>query len=178
MQFPTACHACGKGGLAKMCVSTIPFFKEIIIMAFSCDFCGYKNTEIKQGGGISDKAKKITFLFQKPSDLNRDVFKSETCVLSVPEIDLVLTNYTLGSKFTTIEGLLADVYEQLDKNCPFNKGDSAGDDNKFADFLIKVKELGTGEKQFTLVLDDPLDNCFIYNPFAPEKDPQIVRSVS
>ena len=27
--------------------------------------------------------------------------------------------------------------------------------------------------KFTFVLDDPLSNCFIYNPNAPEDDPQI-----
>jgi len=44
-----------------MCCATIPFFKEIIIMAYSCEVCGHKSTEIKQGGGISEKATKITF---------------------------------------------------------------------------------------------------------------------
>ena len=29
-------------------------------MAFVCDFCGYRNSEIKEGGGISEKGKKIT----------------------------------------------------------------------------------------------------------------------
>jgi len=61
-----------------MCFSSIPYFKQIIIMAFSCDYCGYRNSEIKEGGGISDKAKKITFKVTEESDLNRDVFKSAT----------------------------------------------------------------------------------------------------
>lgn len=30
-----------------------------------------------------------------------------------------------------------------------------------------------GDKKFTFVMDDPLSNCFIYNPKAPEDDPQI-----
>lgn len=30
-----------------------------------------------------------------------------------------------------------------------------------------------GERPFTFILDDPLSNCFIYNPRAPEDDPQI-----
>lgn len=61
MQFPQQCYACTAPGVCKMCIATIPFFKEIIIMAFSCDTCGHKSTEIKQGGGISEKATKITF---------------------------------------------------------------------------------------------------------------------
>lgn len=59
MKFPTPCYACSAEGVANMCIATIPFFKEIIIMAFACENCGYHSTEIKQGGGISDKATKI-----------------------------------------------------------------------------------------------------------------------
>ena len=54
LKFPTNCYACTAEGEVRMCVATIPYFKEIIIMAFSCDQCGHKSTEIKQGGGISD----------------------------------------------------------------------------------------------------------------------------
>ena len=63
MVFPSPCYACYAPGECKMCIATIPYFKEIIIMAFICELCGYKSTEIKQGGGISEKATKITFEF-------------------------------------------------------------------------------------------------------------------
>ena len=53
MKFPAPCPQCFHDGFVKMCCATIPFFKEIIIMAYSCDDCGHKSTEIKQGGGIS-----------------------------------------------------------------------------------------------------------------------------
>lgn len=60
MQFPTTCHGCYKDGVLKMCTCTIPYFKEIIIMSFLCDYCGFKSSEVKTGGPISDKGKKIT----------------------------------------------------------------------------------------------------------------------
>ena len=153
-----------------MCVATIPFFKEIIIMAFSCDQCGHKNTEIKQGGGLSDKGTKITFDVKSAKDLNRDVFKSDTTLLEIPELDLELQPGTLGSMYTTIEGLLDKIITHLEDVNPFGKGDS--DTNvKFIDFIEKLKEIMAGGKPFTIVLDDPLSNCFIYNPNAPEDDP-------
>jgi C4-type Zn-finger protein len=37
ISFPTDCYACTAPGECKMCVVTIPYFKEIIIMAYSCD---------------------------------------------------------------------------------------------------------------------------------------------
>ena len=42
MKFPTQCHACAAEGECKMCVATIPYFKEIIIMAFACEYCGQR----------------------------------------------------------------------------------------------------------------------------------------
>ena len=37
--------------------------------------------------------------------------------------------------------------------------------------MQEIKELAKGDTPFTFVLDDPLSNCFIYNPNAPQDDP-------
>jgi zinc finger protein len=172
MMFPTDCYSCGKTGFANMCIASIPFFKEIIIMAYNCEYCGYRNTEIKSGGGISEKATRIVYRVEKPEDLNRDVFKSETCVLAIPELDFAMAPGTLGSHYTTVEGLLDKIGTSLKENNPFGMGDSSNND-KFLKFLDKMNALRTMEngEKFTLVLDDAASNCFIYNPFAPENDP-------
>lgn len=172
MKFPTNCYACTKEGEVKMCIATIPYFKEIIIMAFSCEYCGHKSTEIKQGGGVSEKATKITFDVIGDRDLCRDVFKSDTTFFSIPELGLELQPGTLGSMYTTVEGLLDKIYEHLDSSNPFGAGDSAANE-KFMSFLGQLKQMKDGTKNFTFVLDDPLSNCFIYNPNAPQDDPQI-----
>lgn len=88
MTFESHCYACSALGEVRMCQATIPFFKEIIIMAFSCEVCGHRSAEIKQGGGISERATKITFNVIKPEDINRDIFKSDTCYVEIPEVDL------------------------------------------------------------------------------------------
>jgi zinc finger protein len=44
--------------------------------------------------------------------------------------------------------------------------------------MVKMKKMQAGEMfPFTIELDDPLSNCFIYNPLAPEDDPQIIITV-
>ena len=64
--------------------------------------------------------------------------KSETCGLRIPDIDLVLQPGTLGGRFTTIEGLLDQVYEELSDK--LFAGDSAAGENKnFETFLSKLK---------------------------------------
>ena len=41
-----------------------------------------------------------------PEDLRRDVLKSETASVEVPELELEVTTGTLGGLITTVEGLL------------------------------------------------------------------------
>jgi len=43
-----------------MCIIDIPYFKEVTIMSFNCDYCGARNSEVKCGGGISEKGVRIT----------------------------------------------------------------------------------------------------------------------
>mmetsp|Transcript_76034 Transcript_76034/g.88412 ORF Transcript_76034/g.88412 Transcript_76034/m.88412 type:complete len:264 (-) Transcript_76034:184-975(-) len=176
LRFPTLCSSCGEMGENAMCTITVPYFKELIVMAFSCDNCGGKSREVKVGGEISEKAKKITFRIEKPDDLQRDVFKSESSVLIIPELDLELMSGTLGGVFTTVEGLINQISEHLKDNNPFF-GDSA--DPQFKNAMQSTIQKLEGYSQFkdnekfTIILDDPLANCFILNPFYPNDDPQI-----
>jgi len=67
------------------------------------------------------------------------LLQSETCGLSIPEIDLVLQAGTLGGRFTTLEGILDQVYEELSEKV--FAGDSAdeGDRSNFEKFLSNLK---------------------------------------
>jgi zinc finger protein len=50
MSFPTMCHSCGLEGENKMCTIAVPYFKELIIMSFNCEYCGVNSREVKVGG--------------------------------------------------------------------------------------------------------------------------------
>lgn len=108
--------------------------------------------------------------------MNRDVFKSDTCVMAIPEVDFAMAPGTLGGVYTTVEGLLDKAITNLEDNNPFGVGDSKTN-TQYLEFLDKLRELKEFKKPFTLILDDALSNCFIYNPFAPEADPQIEVTV-
>ena len=101
------------------------------------------------------------------------MFKSDSCTVRIPEIDMQLEPGTLGAVYTTVEGFLTKIIDQMEEVNPFNKGDSSQDRGKFLSFISRLKKMANGEEPFTFVLDDPLANCFIYNPNAPEDDPQI-----
>ena len=62
-------------GIALTTLSDIPFFKEVVIMATTCDVCGFRENEVKGGSGIEERGTKITLKLTDPTDLTRDVLK-------------------------------------------------------------------------------------------------------
>lgn len=59
------------------------------------------------------------------ADLSRDVIKSDSAAVAVPEAELELAPGTLGGKVTTVEGLLDAISEKLASLHGFSLGDSA-----------------------------------------------------
>lgn len=176
MSFPANCPSCNSPCSTNMHVMEIPHFKEVVIMATNCEHCGYKSNEVKAGGPISDKGKRITLKITDPEDLSRDILKSETCGLSIPEINLELTQGTLGGRFTTVEGLLRQVHTELRDRAPFIEGDSGTDSGKdrWARFLNNLTLVADGKMMpVTLIIDDPLSNSYLQNLYAPDPDPEM-----
>ncbi|KAJ3296656.1 hypothetical protein HDU79_006067 [Rhizoclosmatium sp. JEL0117] len=174
--FHGNCSRCNAPSDTRMHIMEIPHFKEVVIMATDCEQCGYKSNEVKAGGAISQFGKKITLKIRDLEDLNRDILKSETCGLEIPEIELDLTTGTLGGRFTTVEGLLTQVYEEIEKTAaPFSSGDSGSTERRaaFDRFLAKLKKALKVEMPYTLILDDPLGNSYLQNIYAPDPDPDM-----
>ncbi len=107
------CIVCNKESEMRTCKCEIPFFKEIVIMCLFCEHCHYKTVDVKTSGKVSEKGKRIVLTVATKSDLNRDIFKSDTAVVTIPEIGLELTPGTLGSFYTTAEGLVLKIKENL-----------------------------------------------------------------
>ncbi|AAZ11385.1 zinc-finger protein ZPR1, putative [Trypanosoma equiperdum] len=186
VRMETECSACKKPGFINIQQVNIPYFKETVIMAFRCDFCGYKSNEVKSGGAVAEKGLKITLEVKSESDLKRDVLKSDSTTLLIPEVALELAPGTLGGFFSTVEGTLMMVRDQL-KSLPqaqFAKGDAAATDPEAKTLTTFVKELEhllELKRPFTFILDDPLANVYIQNPREhlppPEnEDPQLTKT--
>ena len=81
--------------------------------------------------------------------------------------------YSLGGRFTTLEGLLNNIIEQIDNNPLFGAtvGDSTREEQKlkvqkFKDDLNAMMEC---QKAFTIILDDPAGNSYIQVSFIDFK---------
>ena len=75
-------------GLTKLLLTKIPHYKEVILMSFNCDSCGYQNNEIQSGGKVQDRGVTYKVKIVQIQDLSRQLVKSDYASLSVPEIDL------------------------------------------------------------------------------------------
>ena len=170
-EIPMDCPACGaEGGSMKSCQTNIPHFKDVVIMAFICDECGYKTNEIKAGGGVPPKGVRWTLSVSgtKPEDMHRDVLKSNTARVKIPELGFEMEPGSLGGVYSTVEGLLSQIHDRLKGSNPFSFGDAAEEKQKsnFGKFLSALTQMRGGMQPFTLVLEDPMDHSFIYSPAA------------
>lgn len=127
LSFPTNCSNCLAPCETNMKVTSIPHFKDVVIMATTCERCGVRTNEVKSGGGIEEKGVKIEVRVASREDFSRDVLNSENCHLKIRELDVEVGPSALGGRFTTIEGLLMAMRDQLSENSAMF-GDSADRD--------------------------------------------------
>lgn len=173
--FDTNCPECNAPASTNMKLVQIPHFKEVIIMATNCDSCGHRTNEVKSGGATEELGTRITLNLTDPSDMTRDVLKSETCSILIPELEFELGMAALGGKFTTLEGLLKDIKELIVSKNPFICGDSSNTEQvqKLRDFGGKIDKIVAGEMPVHVVLDDPAGNSYLQNVYAPDPDPEM-----
>lgn len=95
-------------------------------------------------------------------DLNRDVLKSDTASIEIPEIELEIGMGSLGSLFTTVEGMIVKITDSL-KDCFAFQGDSTTPEQKkgFQKVIENLENLIEKKEKFTLIIDDAADHSFI-----------------
>ncbi|KAB8079346.1 ZPR1 zinc-finger domain-containing protein [Aspergillus leporis] len=177
----TECPGCAKPGFVNMKKVNIPYFKEVIIWSTSCEHCGYRTSEVKTGGEVPEKGKRITLKVENEVDLSRDILKSDTCALHSEELEVTVQPGTLGGRFTTVEGLLTEIRDQLHGQI-FDVDDASGaggdsmvsnDKEKWTRFFNRLDKAISGEMKFVITLEDPMANSYVQDLCAPAADPQI-----
>merc|ERR1712098_520642 len=179
--FPATCPGCTRHCVTHMKMVEIPHFKQVVIMSTVCEECGYRSNEVKTGGEVPEKGKKIILHVNGATDLARDILKSESCALECPELNLSVNPGTLGGRFTTVEGLLTQVRDDLHQQI-FDVGDDSGaggdslpseEKTTWKSFFDGLNEAISRERKFTVVLKDPLASSYVQNLCSPADDPQI-----
>lgn len=113
------CLNCHEQGETRMLLTVIPYFREVIVCSFRCEHCGHSNNEIQSAGEIQPLGAIYTVKCTDRDDLNRQLVKSESCTISIPEYQLTIP--AGRGQFTTIEGVLADTIRDLEHDQPLRK---------------------------------------------------------
>lgn len=88
-------------------------------MAFDCPHCGYRSNELQQANAIAIGGAIYKCHISTKADLNRQLVKTNTAVVKIPEIDFEIP--AQRGHLTTIEGLLQTVISDLEADQPVRK---------------------------------------------------------
>ncbi|KAI0130354.1 zinc finger protein zpr1 [Xylariales sp. AK1849] len=176
--FPATCPGCMRPCTTNMKMVDIPHFKAVVLMSTVCEECGYRSNDVKTGGEIPELGRKVTLKVESNVDLARDILKSESCALECPELSLQVNPGTLGGRFTTVEGLLTQVRNDLHNQIfeTGHGGDSlaSGEKTRWTEFFESLDSAIKGDMQFTIILTDPLAASYVQKLVDPDQeDPQI-----
>ncbi|GIY18396.1 zinc finger protein ZPR1 [Caerostris extrusa] len=141
-------------------------------MSTYCEACGHKTNEVKSGAGIEPHGIRFTLQVKEHKDLTRDLLKSDTCKISVKEIELEVGSCAFRSRYSTVEGILTTIKEQLIESNPFITGDSADliRKGKMEVFLQKIDEIIDGKRTVTFIMDDPCGNSYLQSFEPPDEN--------
>ena len=165
--LPIVCPGCTRHAHMLVQMVNIPHFKQVIVSTTHCKVCGYHTNDVKTGGEVPEKGRKIWLHVKDAKDLERDILKSETCLLKIPECRVEVTPGTMGGRFTTVEGLVTQIRDDL-KGSIFDIGedevstDSMPSDTKkeWGTFFAQLDKAVKGEIQYTILMEDPLGNSY------------------
>jgi zinc finger protein len=166
----TAAHAVAQG-MTNLLLTSIPFFKEVIIASFLCEHCGNRNNEIQSAGQIQPRGAVYTVKASIKRDLNRQMVRSEYCTISIPDFELTIPPSNQKGQMTNIEGIIQDAVRDLAIGQPVRQHTDAETYDKIETLLGKLRAIAPAEDQgsdeeeaippFTIRLDDPSGNSFL-----------------
>ena len=175
-EIESLCMNCQEQGTTRLLMTKIPFFKDIIVMSFSCPHCGYRNTGIEDAEELAPQGIHFVLSVKTSKDMDRRIIKSNYASLSIPCCGLEIPAMTQKGKLSTIEGFISTAKENFRASLEDGYYNEMGDDfiNKIKETIQKLTDTLNGDKfPFELILDDPSGNSFIENPYAPQTDPNI-----
>ncbi|XP_022100051.1 zinc finger protein ZPR1-like [Acanthaster planci] len=173
-EIESLCVNCGEQGTTRLLLTKIPFFREVVVMSFSCAHCGDTNNDVQPAGRIQEKGCRISIEIQTRKDFNRQVVKADTASVKIPELEFEIPGGSQKGSFTTVEGLITRAVEGLEQVQPIRKAMYPEVAAQIEEFISKLANL---EPPFHLILDDPAGNSFVENPNAPETDPSMTISM-
>jgi len=159
-EIESLCMNCHEDGVTKLLLTRIPFFREIIIMSFRCEHCGFQNNEIQSAGEIQEKGAKYALRIDKEEDLQRQVVKSDICTFRIEDIDLEIPPGK--GQYTNVEGVISAVKTDLESHQAARMDQMPEVGQKVAGIISALSDMLEGQRYpFMISVDDYSGNSSI-----------------
>lgn len=110
-------------------------------------------------------------------DLDRQVIKSDSATVQIPEIDFEIPPMTQKGEISTIEGFLSRAAKNLSMYQDERMDQMPEVGIRVAEVICSLTRMAAGDLMpFTILIDDTAGNSFIENPYAPAKDENMTTS--
>ncbi len=140
-----------------------PNYGEILIMIISCSSCNYKDVSITSFK--SSNPKRIIFRVENKEDLFIRVIKSETCIVSIPELDVVIEPCSKSQiMVTNVEGLLNWIKDLVLRTEVILESNESR--LKCLEIVKKIDDTINGKHILTVILEDISGNSILLSDKA------------
>uniref|UniRef100_A0A0C9S3X2 TSA: Wollemia nobilis Ref_Wollemi_Transcript_28289_1262 transcribed RNA sequence n=1 Tax=Wollemia nobilis TaxID=56998 RepID=A0A0C9S3X2_9CONI len=172
-QIESLCMRCRENGTTRLLLTKIPHFREVVLMAFECPHCGEKNNEVQFAGQLQPHGCFYTLNVPEGASevLNRQVVKSDSASIKVPELDFEVPPEAQRGTLSTVEGVLLRAADELEALQEERRKVDPNTAEALDRFLVNLKLCATAKKPFIFIVSDPAGNSFIESPHAPSPDP-------
>ena len=162
-------------------VSCITFLYVGMYMTVHCAYflvwC-VRNNEVSFTGTFGEQGVKYTLTVVRGDQqaLSRQVVKSDNAVVTIPELEFEIPAATQKGSITTVEGLLMDAAANIKLLQEERRAADPTTAKLIDEFLAKLDMCQQGEKDFTLLVDDPAGNSFVESPGGNPRQDAILQA--
>ena len=188
-----------------MLLTRVPHFRDIMVASFECEQCNFRyysavlticrdnvfcadcayflfwitrNNEVSFTGTFGEQGVKYTLTVARGDQqaLSRQIVKSDNAVVTIPELEFEIPAATQKGSITTVEGLLMDAASNIKLLQEERRAADPTTAKLIDDFLAKLDTCQQGEKDFTLLVDDPAGNSFVESPGGNPRQDAILQA--
>lgn len=137
-----------------------------------------RNNEVSFTGTFGEQGVKYTLTVARGDHqaLSRQVVKSDHAVVTIPELEFEIPAATQKGSITTVEGLLMDAASNIKLLQEERRAADPTTAKLIDDFLAKLDTCQQGNKDFTLLVDDPAGNSFVESPGGNPRQDAILQA--
>ncbi|KAK5134084.1 hypothetical protein LTR08_006974 [Meristemomyces frigidus] len=159
-EIESLCMNCQANGITRLLLTRIPFFREIVIMSFSCPHCGFHNNEIQSAGEIQPKGARYALRVERDEDMQRQVVKGDTCIFRVEDLDLEIP--AGKGQYSNLEGIVSAVKDDLQSHQDERMRQMPEVGERVASIIRTLTDMLEGRRfPFMVSADDPTGNSWI-----------------